>query len=178
MSDPYLGEIRWFPYMRGAPSGWLACDGSVLNVSEYQALASLLGTTYGGDGSSTFGIPDLRGRVPVHQGAGNGLTPRSIGQTGGSETIALNTQQLPQHSHVFQATTAAAEAPAAKQFLPAALPSGTTFYSEDVKGANPLDPMPQMFGSTGNNVGHDNCAPSLPILACIAWNGQYPARST
>ncbi|WP_245317966.1 tail fiber protein [Ensifer sp. 1H6] len=92
------------------PTGWQACDGSLLSIAEYETLYTLIGTTYGGDGVSTFAVPDLRGRVPLHWGNGQGLTPRVLGQVGGSESVTLLSTQLPSHSHPMFATTATAEA--------------------------------------------------------------------
>lgn len=103
MSDPFVGEIRMFAGDY-APEGWALCNGQLLSVSQYQTLFALLGTTYGGDGSSTFALPDMRGRLPVHFGQGTGLTPRTLGASGGSETVALSTAQMPSHGHTMQAS--------------------------------------------------------------------------
>ncbi|MEG1117467.1 MAG: tail fiber protein, partial [Janthinobacterium sp.] len=107
MSTPYVGEIRLFSFPR-IPTGWFACDGSLKPISEYEVLYILLGTTYGGDGVNTFGVPDLRGQVPLHQGTGPGLTPRVMGQKGGSETVTLLQTQLPAHTHVVSALSSLA----------------------------------------------------------------------
>ena len=100
MSEPFLAEIRIVAF-NFAPRGWATCDGQLLPISQNQALFSLVGTMYGGDGRTTFGVPDLRGRVPIHRGTGPGLTPRTQGQSGGSETNVLNVNQLPAHSHTI-----------------------------------------------------------------------------
>src|ERR1700746_1121869 len=102
MSQPYVGEIRIFAG-NYAPAGWMFCEGQLLPISEYETLFQLIGTTYGGDGQSTFALPDLRGRIPLHQGSGVALA-----QTGGAEEITLTVQQVPAHSHTFLATTSAA----------------------------------------------------------------------
>ncbi len=94
MSTPYVGEIRMFGFSR-TPSGWQTCDGSLLPISQYEVLYTLLGTTYGGDGVTTFAVPDLRGRIPIHQGRGNGLTPKILGQLAGTEQITLILNQIP-----------------------------------------------------------------------------------
>ena len=100
MSTPYIGEIRMFSFgTRGAPNGWQACDGSLLPISQYDALFALIGTTYGGDGQTTFGVPDLRGRVPMHQGTGPGLSTYVIGQKAGTETVTVLATQMPAHTH-------------------------------------------------------------------------------
>src|SRR5579871_154857 len=104
MADCYVGEIRMFgaPW---APQGWQLCDGTLLSIAQYPELFQLIGTTYGGDGQVMFGVPDLRGRLPVSQGQGTGLPPFMLGQVGGTETVALTGQQLPAHGHPFNATT-------------------------------------------------------------------------
>ena len=108
MAEPYLGEIRMFAGTF-APAGWARCDGQLLSVSQNGALFSLLGETYGGDGQNTFGLPELRGRIPIHAGSGPGLSNRARGDKGGAETAAIaSVQQLPPHSHLVQTTTASA----------------------------------------------------------------------
>lgn len=102
MSEPYVGEIRMFAGTF-APRGWAYCDGQLLAVSQNDVLFSLLGTIYGGDGRTTFGLPDLRSRIPLHQGIGPGLSPRRLGSRGGSESETLTANQLPSHSHDFHA---------------------------------------------------------------------------
>src|ERR1051326_1475358 len=104
MSTPYIGEIRLFAG-NFAPVGWLFCDGSTLPISQYDVLFNLIGTTYGGDGQNTFDLPDLRGRVPLHQGS-NQASTYVLGEEGGVESVTLTTQQIPQHTHALQATTA------------------------------------------------------------------------
>ena len=100
MSEPYVGEIRMFGFgSRGAPNGWQACDGSLLAIANYDVLFALIGTTYGGDGQQTFAVPDLRGRLPIHQGQGPGLSNYVIGQSAGTETVSvLPTQMPPRHA--------------------------------------------------------------------------------
>jgi microcystin-dependent protein len=100
MSEPYVGEIRMFAG-NFAPRGWAFCDGQLLAVAQNDALFSLLGTIYGGDGRTTFGLPDLRGRVPIHAGSGPGLSPRRLGEKGGQEDVTLSLNELPQHDHML-----------------------------------------------------------------------------
>lgn len=107
MAQPFIGEIRMFG-SNFAPAGWMFCNGQTLSIAQYTALFSLIGTTYGGNGTSTFNLPDLRGRLPVHQGQGPGLSFYTIGQAAGVETVALNSTQMPQHSHALMASTATA----------------------------------------------------------------------
>ncbi len=110
MSDPYLGEIRMFGG-NFAPQGWALCNGQLLAISQFDALFALLGTTYGGDGQVTFALPNLQGRVPVHQGSGQGLTPRVLGEIAGEETVTIIQNNMPAHSHGVNATTAAGSLP-------------------------------------------------------------------
>lgn len=105
--EPFLGEIRWVPY-NFAPRGWAFCDGQLLSISENTALFALIGTTFGGDGRTTFALPDLRGRVALHAGSGPGLTPRQLGQVGGQEQVTLTPGQMPAHSHPLNASSGAA----------------------------------------------------------------------
>lgn len=171
MADQYVGEIRYFPYLRGAPEGWIVCDGSEQQIASYEALAALLGQTYGGDGSSTFGLPDLRGRVPV--GAAPNLP---LGSTTGVETVALNGQQLPVHNHFIEASTAAGTMTSPAGMVYAAGPgSGDAFY--DVPTSPGTTAMAEaMVGPAGQGLPHENCGPTLPILPCIAWDGVWPVK--
>lgn len=168
MSDQYIGEIRYFPYMRGAPSGWLQCDGSLQSIADYQALAAVLGTTYGGDGSSQFGLPDLRGRVPI----GNGGT-YPLGQAVGTETASLNVQNLPAHGHFIEASTLPGSTNDPTGMVYASAPAGVALYTVPA-GAAPVQMGVTAIGSSGQGLPHENCAPTMPILACIAWDGIYP----
>src|ERR1700722_3834600 len=102
MSEPYLGQITLFPY-NFAPRGWAFCQGQLMSIAQNQALFSLIGTTYGGDGVTTYGLPDLRGGVPMSSGSGPALTPRTLGETGGVEQVTLNVTQMPQHTHIATA---------------------------------------------------------------------------
>lgn len=175
MTTPYVGEIRMFGFGR-IPTGWLACDGTLQSIAEYEVLYTLIGTTYGGDGVNTFATPDLRGQAPVHQGNGRGLTPRVIGQQGGSESVTLNTLQIPSHTHTFVATNAAAEAskPDPTQTL-GALPTDT-MYLTNITGAVAYALQPNAVGVAGGNQPHDNIMPTLTVSICIAWAGIFPSQ--
>lgn len=175
MSEPYVGEIRLFTYTRGAPNGWLQCNGSLLPVANYEVLFSLLGTNYGGDGNVTFGLPDLRGRVPIHQGQGNGLSAYVIGQSGGSETVTLTSQQLASHAHAVLASTAPATSADPSNAVTAAGIVGDPFYAP---GPAPSSQnfAPTTLSQTGGNQPHENCAPSLALMFCIAFEGIYPQQ--
>lgn len=177
MSTPFIGEIRIFPYVRGAPVDWQVCDGSLLSISEYEALYQLIGTTYGGDGQSTFAVPDLRGRVPVHQGQGPGLSNYPLGQTAGSETVTLTGQQMPSHFHNILASglPAAFDSPAGT--IPAAVvdPAQDQFYAPDDTGPATNFPASTVTFSGGGQA-HDNTAPTLTLRYCIATSGIYPSQ--
>lgn len=176
MSTPYIGEIRMFGFSR-VPEGWFACDGSLKAISEYDTLFFLLGTTYGGDGTTTFAVPDLRGRVPIHQGTGPGLSPYVMGQQAGSENVTLLAPQLPAHTHPLMATTALATTGAiGSTVVPGAL-SGETMYVTDIAGATGAALLAGAIGSTGGTQPHENLMPTLTVQFCIAWSGIFPAQN-
>lgn len=168
--DPYLGEIRLFGFTF-APVDWLPCDGRLLPISQYTALFSLLATTYGGDGRTTFAIPDLRGRVPVGVGQGPGLSPQTQGQAAGSETITLTPPQLPPHSH-----TVAASATATTKNPSGALP-GVTGAGSSYDTAAGLTMSAAMIGGGGSSAPVPILQPYLVLNWCIATNGIFPPRS-
>ncbi len=177
MSTPYVGEIRLlsFPF---APVGWMSCNGQLLPVSQYDALFSLLGTTYGGDGQTTFALPDLRGRVPVGFGQGPGLSLYALGETSGSETVTLLASQMPAHSHTFQATTTNAGSTAPASNLQLGTPAGgDTLYATDISGVSPDALSPTTLANNGGNLAHDNVMPTLTASFCIAVEGIYPSHS-
>lgn len=177
MSTPYIGEIRMFSFTsRGAPNGWQACDGSLLAIADYNALFALIGTTYGGDGQNTFGVPDLRGRVPVHQGQGPGLSNYVIGQRAGTETVTVLPTQMPAHTHVLVATTNSATAlTPSNTLLPAAV-SGENFYVSDVTGTTQAPMSAQSTTLAGGSQPHENCMPTLTVQYCIATQGIFPSQ--
>lgn len=177
MSDQYVGEIRWFPYTRGVPNGWQTCDGSLLSIAQYEILYALIGTQYGGDGRTTFGVPDLRGRLPIHQGPGPGLTPRVLGQTFGSEKVTLQSNQLGGHSHLLVASSSPAATAGPNGALPAALGSDDTLYVSSISGATPAPITGNAVQPAGGSQPHENRAPTLPLRAAIAWLGLYPTQS-
>jgi microcystin-dependent protein len=175
MSQPYVGEIRMFGFGR-VPNGWWACDGSLLSIAEYEVLYALVGTTYGGDGQTTFGVPDLRGRLPIHQGTGPGLSTYVIGQRAGSEQVTLTSNQMPAHTHTLLATSAAATALSpGNAVLPGAV-SGDTFYASDIAGATAVAMSAQSTSSSGGSQPHENCMPTLTVQYCIAWAGIFPSQ--
>jgi len=176
MSDAYAGEIRMFggDY---APPGWHKCDGTLLAVNTYQVLFSLLGTTYGGDGVKTFAIPDLRGRIPVGQGQGPGLTNRVIGQAFGSEVVALTQDQLPGHSHSFAASKANATLSSPANAFFGAQTDNDKIYTDTKMSTAPAPMAAATVSSEGGSQPHNNRMPSLGITYIICLEGLYPTRN-
>lgn len=176
MSTPFVGEIRMFGFGR-TPNGWQACDGSLLSIAEYEVLFVLIGTTYGGDGQTTFAVPDLRGRIPVHQGQGPGLSSYVTGQMAGTESVVVLAQQMPAHTHTAFATTAAATiGTPGNGVLPGAV-SNQTMYITDTTGATPFSQAPQSTSLAGGSQPHENCMPTLTVQYCIAWAGIFPTQN-
>ena len=172
MSEPFVGEIRMFAG-NFAPRGWAFCDGQLLAVSQNDALFSLLGTIYGGDGRTTFGLPDLRGRIPLHQGQGPGLSSRRLGSKGGSENETLTTNQLASHTHDWNANTAAATGTAPQGKVLAAPTSGVRLYRQVTQDNNAASTV---IANTGGSRSHTNLMPTLCINFIIALVGIYPSR--
>lgn len=164
----FLGEIRLFAG-NFAPMGWAFCDGSLLSISQNTALFSLIGTTYGGDGISTFGLPDLRSRVPIHAGPGYPL-----GQSGGVEAVTLTTAQLPAHTHLPRVSSAAGTqtSPAGNVW---ASGSGFPYAAPSVAPNVTLDPA--AVQPSGGGQPHDNMVPFLAINFIIAMNGIFPSST-
>jgi microcystin-dependent protein len=175
--QPYLGEIRLLPF-GFAPVGWQDCDGSLLSIAENDALFVLLGTNYGGDGVSTFAVPDLRGRLPVHRGTGRALSPYVLGQKTGSEAVTLITANLPAHTHAVQATNAPAStgAPTTGTAELATI-SGDTMYTSDITGLTVHPAAASMLTTVGGSQAHDNTMPTLAVRFCIALAGVFPSQS-
>lgn len=174
MAEPYIGEIRLFSFGY-APKGWATCDGQTINIVQNQALYSLLGTTYGGDGVTTFKLPDLRGRTTLHRSSAY-----QEGAAGGAETVALaTTAQLPAHTHLLAANTAAGSSNVPQGNLLAAVQdsSGTKFGYAVAKAIPAATLAPGSISSTGGSSGHNNMQPTLVINYCIALTGYYPPRS-
>ncbi len=171
MSEPFLGEIRVFGFSF-APTGWAVCAGQLLSISQHTALFSILGTQYGGDGRTNFALPDLRGSVPLHVGQGPGLSPRSIGETGGAETVTLSAPQLPTHAHASACNDGTGTS---------YVPTGGV-WAMDAGGANEYSPSGAAalaagaLSPAGGNATHDNLQPFLAVNYCIALNGVFPPR--
>lgn len=167
MAEPFLGEIRLFAG-NFAPKGWAFCDGQLLPISQNTALFSILGTTYGGNGQTTFALPDLRGREPIHAGQGPGLQSYTLGESAGEEAVTLNVNQLPAHTHAQPATNAdegtnkPGSAVPAKGGVYAGSSDGTTMSPTTVSGGS----QP-----------HDNRSPYLTVSFIIALQGIFPSRN-
>ncbi|MES2987574.1 MAG: tail fiber protein [Pseudomonadota bacterium] len=177
MSQPYVGEIRLLPYGRGAPSGWLPCNGSLESISEYEVLFTLIGTTYGGDGQTTFQLPDMRGRIPIHQGTGAGLSPYSLGQVSGSEGVTLTVAQMGSHFHLATASLAPATSNTPTGNIPAAGIIGEPFYDSQPSSGTTSNLAPNAVSMTGVGLPHDNMGPTLGLQYCIATVGIFPTQS-
>lgn len=181
MSDPFIGEIRIFAG-DFAPQGWALCQGQLLSISENEALYVLLGTTYGGDGQSTFALPDFRGRVPIHRGQGPGLSPYVQGQTGGVEQVQLNAAHLPSHTHLLSAsgaaplpaTTAIDISAAGGTYVPASPQSKPRLYADAGQATLPM--APAAIGASGASAPHNNMAPFMAIHYIISLYGVFPSQ--
>jgi len=174
MSEPFLGEIRMFAG-NFAPQGWALCNGQLLPIAQYSALFSLLGTNFGGDGQVTFGLPNLQGRVPMHWGNGSGLTPRTIGENSGEESVTLITPQIPSHFHSYSppAASVTGNSTSTVGMIWGGSSTRDTLYSNA--------PDAEMSGMTtdytGGNQPHDNLPPYQCVTFIIALEGIYPTRS-
>jgi microcystin-dependent protein len=170
MSEPFIAEIRLFPG-NFAPSGWALCNGQLMPISQNTALFSLLGTYYGGNGTSNFALPNLQGCAPMHQGSGSGLTPRDLGETGGSEQATLSVAQLPAHGHQMQAVPSAEQANPDSSHGLGNAPLYQAPGALTTMGAGAIGP------STGGGGPHNNMQPYLALNFIIALQGVYPPRS-
>lgn len=165
MSNPFIGEIRMFGG-NFAPAGWAFCDGSLLPISQNDALFNLIGTTYGGDGVNTFALPDLRSRVPVHVGPGFAL-----GQSGGAETVTLTVNQIPAHSHVPQAKSTQGSQPSPQNNVWAL--SGSNQFTNT---APSITMAANAMGQSGGSQPHDNMIPFLAVNFILSLFGIFPAQ--
>ncbi len=189
MSQPYVGQIILVGF-NFAPNGWFPCDGRLLPISQYETLFNLIGTTYGGDGQSTFALPDLRGRVPIHQGVGQGSN-YVTGQTGGAEQVTLTTNQIPPHTHALDASHVTAAVACKAGAGNAASPVGNVQAAEAAGVTLPYSsgrPDATMSaalaanttaasGLTGGSQPHDNMQPFAVMQYCISLFGIYPSQT-
>jgi microcystin-dependent protein len=174
MANPFLAEIRIFAG-NFAPTGWATCDGQLLPISQNTALFSLLGTTYGGDGKSTFALPNLQGSAPMQQGQGPGLSLRDLGETGGEQTVTLLQTEMPAHSHGVQASTTPDQTNPTNNAWASGQKGFGNVYAPS--GANNVQMNPLAMSTTGGNLPHNNMPPYLCLTFIIALQGVFPSRS-
>lgn len=175
MSQPFIGEIRMFGG-NFAPRSWALCDGQTFSIAQNQALFSLIGTIYGGDGRTTFGLPDLRGRLPMSYGAGLGLTQRFIGQSLGINSVRLTRSEMPSHNHSINATTHIANA-TTPQYNVLGKEDEYNIYVQNADSSK-IQPMrSDVIQTTGGNIAHENRMPALTVNFIICLYGTYPSRS-
>jgi microcystin-dependent protein len=173
MSDQFVAEIRIFPF-NFPPTGWAFCDGQLMPISQNTALFSLLGTTYGGDGKSTFALPDLQGNAPMQPGQGQGLSLRDLGEIGGAETVTLLVSEIPVHTHTLRVSAEVGDIqiPADNTSL-ARSGSGSAYTAT---AANIVQLAPQALAPAGGSLPHNNMQPYLTLNFCIALQGIFPQR--
>jgi microcystin-dependent protein len=176
MATPFIGEIRLFGFSF-APRNHAFCNGQLLSIAQNTALFSLLGTTYGGNGISTFALPNLQGVAPLHAGQGPGLSNRVLGETGGSPSVTLNSAEMPSHTHTLACSTNPGDQASPAGNIPAAGAGtrGQNFYA-DSAGSNPAM-QASLVGSAGGNLPHNNLPPFLALNFCIALLGIFPSRN-
>jgi microcystin-dependent protein len=170
MAQPYVGEIRMFAG-NFAPAGWQMCDGATLPISENEVLFQLIGTTYGGDGESTFNVPNMCSRIPVHQGTGSFGTTYQIGEMAGVEQVTLTVQQIPAHTHPMLGSANSATGPA---------PQGQVYAAADIYsnvGSPPVNMNPAAITPTGGSQPHDNLQPFLVVNYIISLFGIFPSQT-
>ena len=172
MSDPFVAAIRIFPF-NFAPRGWAFCNGQIMPISQNTALFSLLGTTYGGDGKSTFALPNLQGSAAMQPGQGPGLTLRDLGEAGGTESVTLLTSEMPMHTHQLKASGSPANQPGPGPNNSMARVQGATPYAAP---ANLVNIAPQALAPAGGSLPHSNLQPYLTLNFCIALQGIFPQR--
>jgi microcystin-dependent protein len=178
MAQAYVGEIRCFGF-NFAPYQWALCNGQLLPISQNQALFSILGTTYGGNGTTNFGLPNLQGQIPMHWGTAAGVPATVIGETQGQSSVTLTVQQIPQHNHVISSATAGAAVERS------AIPTSSSYLSDSKGGltyqnppVTPNTPFSQKaISMAGTSLPHDNMQPYLTLNFCISLFGVFPTRS-
>ena len=173
MSEPFLGEIKMVGF-NFAPVGWALCNGQLLLISQNDALFNLIGTYYGGDGLNNFALPDLRSRVPIHAGQGNGLSPYTLAQQAGAETVALSVTQMPAHNHLVACNTGGGNQASPANNYPAVESTGTSL---DYSNASNNTMNAAMISNAGSGAAHANIQPVLCVNFIIALTGIFPSQS-
>jgi microcystin-dependent protein len=172
-TEPLIGTVMLFSTFRGAPNGWVSCNGQLLAISEYTPLFALIGTTYGGDGQSTFAVPDLRSRVPIHFGQGAGLSDRIIGGASGTESVTLQATHLPSHTHAVGVTSAANTVGVPSNSVTLGVAQLDVYSSQTANVAL----HPQTISNVGGNQPHENRQPFMAMNYVIAVEGIFPSGS-
>lgn len=167
MAQPFIGQIRTFAF-GFAPRGWAQCNGQLLPINQNQALFSLLGTTYGGNGTTNFALPNLQGRTPLHFGTGPGLSPRTLGEVAGSEAVTLTSAHLPAHTHTVSANTATPTS---------GTPANNLWAQGNYSASGGSAMAAGDISNTGGNQPHPNLSPYLVLNFCIALQGIFPSRN-
>jgi microcystin-dependent protein len=175
MSNPFLAEIRIFPF-NFAPTGWALCQGQILPISQNTALFSLLGTTYGGDGKSNFALPNMQGNAPMFYGQGPGLSLYDIGETGGSQTVTLLQSEMPSHPHTINGNDNDGNVAAPGPQLCFAKGNPDSIYTTSVSSGI-VQFSPNAIAPAGGSQPHNNMQPYLTLNFCIALQGVYPPRT-
>ena len=175
MAIDYVGAIKIFAG-NFAPRGYALAQGQTMSIQQNAALFSLLGTYYGGNGVSNFQLPDLRSRLPIGQGQGNGLSPRTIGEVGGVENVSLLSANVPQHNHVFNASTTTGTTNVASPSVLLGAAAGTATFYLPAASASVVAMNNQAIGAAGGNLPHNNIQPSMGINYIIALNGVFPTQ--
>jgi len=173
--EPFIGQLQIFGF-NFAPRGWMYCNGQLLSIAQYQALFTLIGTVYGGNGTTNFALPDLRGRAALHMGHGPGLSTYEIGQVSGSETVTLLSTQMPAHNHILLASSiATSDKPSGAVSAPAGTGDGTAVNAYGTQVNAQMAPM--AITQAGGNQPHENMQPYLVLNWCIAVEGIFPSRN-
>lgn len=173
MSDQFVAEIRIFPF-NFPPTGWAFCDGQLMPISQNTALFSLLGTTYGGDGKSTFSLPDMQGNAPMQPGQGQGLSLRDLGELSGSESVTLLVSEMPFHTHALRVSAEVADIQIPTANTSLARSGGGSAYT--TQATNIVQLAPQALSPAGGSLPHNNMQPYLTLNFCIALQGIFPQR--
>lgn len=175
MSDQFVAEIRIFPF-NFPPKGWAFCDGQILPISQNTALFSLLGTTYGGDGKSTFALPDLQGSAPMQPGQGQGLSLRDLGEIGGTESVSLLVSEIPAHTHAVRVSSEDGEFKSAGTDGNRIMGRSINAFLYQSAGGSMVTAAPQALAPAGGSLPHNNMQPYLTLSFCVALQGIFPQR--